>query len=152
MSAQLVHMGVPDCRPALYWWARIERRSRYSTVNELVIDRLHWSEDVYGWLFRCSSDVSDRERVSIETWLSFHKCVVVLCLPPRLVTIKNAEKEGGDQHHERAGDVWDAFNAGWRTTLPVIRYDYTVNGAPDILEERRRAYADVRDRPFGSRV
>ena len=138
-GSHLVHMSIPDERPIDYWWKRLEGAP---TDGTLVIDRLHWSEDVYGPLFRGGADLTQGEREDLEAWLTERQCVVVLCLPPYEVAMRNVAKAEGDKHHEpmQAMLVWLKYAEPWETTLPVVAYDYTVDSLPDIGRARKEAY------------
>lgn len=139
-GARRVHMSIPDERPIDYWWKRFAEVD--TTDGTLVIDRLHWSEDVYGPLFRGGADLTQAEREGLEDWLVEHQCVVVLCLPPYEVAMANVAKAEGDKHHEpiQAMLVWFEYSEPWETTLPVVAYDYTVDSPPDIGRIRKEAY------------
>ena len=138
-DARFVHMSIPDERPYDYWMGRLEAAL---TDGTLVIDRLHWSEDVYGPLFRGGADLTRGEREDLEAWLTERRCVVVLCLPPYEVAMANVRKAEGDKHHEptQAMLVWLKYSEPWETTLPVVTYDYTVDSPPDIGRLRKEAY------------
>ena len=138
-GSHLVHMSIPDKRPYDYWWERLEAAP---TDGTLVIDRLHWSEDVYGPLFRGGADLAADEREMLEAWLIRHQCVVVLCLPPYEVAMENVQQSEGDRHHEpiQAMLVWFKYSEPWETSLPVVTYDYMVDSPPNISRIRKEAY------------
>jgi hypothetical protein len=120
-----VHMSVP--RPArdplVYWLARF-RGERHP----LIIDRMHWSEDVYGAIFRGGSALSPHHRWMLEGWLLAHDAVVVLCLPPLETVLANVALTPDAKHHadpEMVKRVYKGFDRGWETNLPKLIYDYT---------------------------
>ena len=125
-----VHMSIPDDpkRPFDYWWRRI-----YPELHKhpgLVIDRLHWSEALYGSLFRDGTGLSVHDRWVLEGWLLGRGACVVKCQPPLENVLASVAKEPTQPHHggEMTRAVYSEYNKPWDTTLPVITFDYTVDG------------------------
>ena len=146
-----VHMSVPRParNPLTYWLARFKGRP-----HPLVIDRMHWSEDVYGPLTRGGSALSDLDRWVLEGWLMAHDAKIVLCLPPVEAVLENVALDSGAPNHADAGlvrAVYEEYRLGrdvpghWPTSLPVLNYDYTAEKATALL--RRLGLATSRALP-----
>lgn len=128
-----VHMSAPEPadQPLDYWFARLGHVCRPT-----VVDRMHWSEDVYGSLFRGGSALSDRDRWMLEGWLIAHGTVVVLCMPSLETILENMARDPDGMHHdpEMARRVYEMYNWPWSTELPVIKYDFTEEKIAHFLE------------------
>ena len=126
LNASYIHMSVPDPinKPFDYWWSRIEPILARGS-KALVIDRLLWSEEVYGSLFRGGSALTDLDRWQLEGWLLAQGAVIVRCRPPLEVVLKNTQRDAGGLHHGQAEAVYRGFNAPWQTPLPVVNFDFT---------------------------
>lgn len=116
-----VHMGVPEPvdRPFDYWMKRL-----LPHAGPVVIDRLHWSEDIYGQLFRGGSRLTDLDRWQLEGWLLAQGATIIQCLPPLEVVTENVAQDVGGLHHDHVTDVWNAFADPWETHLPLVYYSY----------------------------
>jgi len=141
-----VHMSVP--RPAddplLYWLARFK-----DVRGPTIIDRMHWSEDVYGPLFRDGSALSQLDRWLLEGWLIAHGPIVILCYPPLRTVLDNTAEDVGKLHHadpKMVRRVHKEFGRPWQSELPRIEYDYTEESVAHLL---KRLPAIVQCLPFG---
>ena len=132
LSARLgygyVHMSVPDDPrgPFDYWWRRVYPELRKH--SGLVIDRLHWSEDVYGGLFRGGSKLTDHDRWVLEGWLLGRGACVIHCQPPLERVLASTSKDVEKRHHSMSAAVYAGYTKPWDTVLPVVTFDYTVDG------------------------
>ena len=121
-GARYVHNSVPKPanRPLDYWMGNILPDDR-----PIVIDRLHWSEDVYGALFRDGSALTDLDRRWLEDWLTLRGAVIVLCCPPLETVLENVQRTADEVYHDQVRAVYHEFNMPWNTQLPVVNFDYT---------------------------
>lgn len=112
-------------------------------ADNTVLDRLHWSEDVYGLINRGGSGLTAQEFGFIDGILHSKHAVVVLCLPPLSAVLLNIQRDERQENHneQTATMVWHGFkDLPPRTRLPVIHYDYTREGAADRILEDLREY------------
>jgi len=125
-----VHMSTPDDpkRPFDYWWRRIYPELR--KYPGLVLDRLHWSEKLYGELFRGGSGLSEHDRWVLEGWLLGRGACVIRCQPPLENVLASVSKDPNQLHHsqEMTRAVYAEYTKSWDTVLPVVTFDYTVDG------------------------
>ena len=101
-----------------------------------IIDRLHWSEQVYAKILRKDSLLSDRDFGVIDGYLLAHKGIFVLCKPSWISIYKNLLKDSGGENHNSftAGLVFQEYCKSPRTILPVIEYDYDHDTVDDLLK------------------
>lgn len=130
LEIRSVHMGIPEPlnRPLDYWMTRI-----VDAGWPELIDRLHWSEDVYADAFRGGSALSDLDRWQLEGWLLAHAAVIVLCRPSRRAVLQNASVNLSKPHHAVADEVYDGFCNPWDTRVPQLTYDYELETAGSLL-------------------
>ena len=112
-----------------------------------VVDRLHWSDDVYGAVLRGGPGMSDAEFSFIDGFLAARRGLIVVCCPPLETVIENIELRPGHENHDPG--VATKVYAGYRvllprTLLPTVVYDYT-RGEP----EYRRVTTLVRSKTNG---
>ncbi len=130
LRARSVHMSIPEPldKPLDYWMGRL-REAEWPEI----IDRLHWSEDVYANLFRGGSRLSDLDRWLLEGWLIAHSAVIVLCRPSRETVLKNTALEPENMHHDVSAEVYDGFGEPWGSLVPRMFYDYERESAYELL-------------------
>jgi hypothetical protein len=115
-------------------------------AHENVIDRLHWSEDVYGAVNRGGSGLTAQEFGFIDGILHSKHTLVILCTPPLSAVLLNIEKAPGFENHDTATAtmIWHGFNDVIpRTRLPIAHYDYTSGGATDRILADLRAFRET---------
>lgn len=130
LQLRSVHMSIPEPldQPLKYWMTRL----REAGWPELV-DRLHWSEDVYAGLFRGGSKLSDLDRWLLEGWLLAHAAVIVLCHPSRKTVLRNTSADLSKMHHAVADEVYDGFADPWDTRIPRRVYNYEHTTPEELL-------------------
>jgi predicted HAD superfamily Cof-like phosphohydrolase/thymidylate kinase len=114
---------------------------RRSGESGAIIDRFHLSERVYGPIVRGVDTM--RDDFEDLLWRSTIP-VVVLCMPPFEEAIanwaeRNAERAEMITRRKQYEAVYNAYR-DVRTTLPVVRYDYTRDTAAD-LHNRLRLFS-----------
>ena len=99
-----------------------------------VIDRLHWSEEIYVNLLR-EQPMNDRDFGVVDGFLLAHKAIIIHCSPPLRVLLENVRKNpNGDNHTvDFQTRVWNEYNKTPRTVLPIVKYDFTVDNLQKIL-------------------
>jgi hypothetical protein len=97
--------------------------------DNTVVDRLHWSDDVYGAVLRGGPGLTDQEFGFIDGYLASRGGVLVLCLPPLATVLGNVAKAPGRKNHDDATAVriWDEYQKQGRSFLTVLTYDYTTD-------------------------
>lgn len=103
----------------------------------VIIDRLHYSELVYGPIFRngVSYDVETFDKIySSETYQQIRK---ILCLPPKEIVLEGFKKRAarGGEMFDTVEKVYDEYAKnplGWKI------YDWTKDGKQPIDLERFR--------------
>ena len=124
-----VHMSIPDPvdKPFQYWLGRIVPLLK-TNPKGLIVDRLHWSEDVYGTL-RGGSQLSAHERWLLEGWLFAHDALMVRCVVPKGVAWANVLKKPAALHHDSKTfeQVYEGYERPWMTRVPVVCFDYTID-------------------------
>ena len=101
-----------------------------------IIDRLHWSEQVYADVLRKNSLLSDRDFGVIDGYVMAHRGIFIYCNPP-LQSVLNAimRDEDGENHNtDIANEIYREYRKNPRTVLPIIEYDYTKDNVDDLLE------------------
>ncbi len=95
--------------------------------NRTIIDRLHWSDDVYGAVLRGGPGLTDQEFGFFDGYVASRSGVFVLCSPPLDKVLENIEKAPGNKNHDAATAVriWDEYQKPSRTMLTTLVYDYT---------------------------
>lgn len=97
----------------------------------IVCDRLHLGEQVYGPIFRGHNMLTDTDQDHLESILLKHyRPVVVLCLPSLDVALyawqdRSAQGKEMLTEQEQFIATYEYYRDKLRTSLPVIRYDYT---------------------------
>lgn len=94
-----------------------------------IIDRLHWSDDVYGAVLRGGPGLTDQEFGFLDGYLASRAGVFVLCAPPLDVVLENVAKVPGGKNHADATAIriWDEYQKPSRSFLTVLTYDYTTD-------------------------
>lgn len=93
----------------------------------IVLDRAHFSEDVYGPLFRDGSELNDQERETLMYILG-PSVVTVLCTIPGEVLKEGALKENpNDLHHDKEPDL---IAAQYREVLAGYAKEYDMHLTP----------------------
>lgn len=128
-----IHMSVPRPadEPLSYWLARFK-----NARGPTVIDRMHWSEDVYGPLFRDGSALCRLDRWLLEGWLIAHGAIVILCYPPLRTVLDNVAVDPDKLHHadpKMVQRVYEEFGRPWQTELPRVEFDYTKESIAHLL-------------------
>ena len=102
-----------------------------------IIDRLHWSEQVYAEVLREDSLLDDRDFGVIDGFALAHRGIIVLCNPPLEVVLNNIRNGKGDENHDAntATRVYEKYQETPRTILPVITYDYTTDSVEQLIEK-----------------
>jgi len=129
-----IHCAVTNDIYALHS-AAIENAIRLSENFTVIIDRLHYSELIYGPIFRngTSYDVEMFDRIySRENVANLHK---ILCLPPKEVVLEGFKKraaQGGEMFDtvEKVYDEYAKNPLGWSI------YDWTKDGKSPIDLEK----------------
>ncbi len=106
--------------------------------DNTIVDRLHWSDDVYGAVLRGGPGLTDQEFGFFDGYLSSRGGVFVLCAPPLVTVLENLEKVPNDKNHvaSTAMRIWDEYNKKSRSYLPTLVYDYTKDtGAVRLLND-----------------
>ena len=100
-----------------------------------IIDRLHWSEQVYAKILREDSLLSDRDFGVIDGYMIAHKGIFIRCSPPLQVVLDkiNQDTDGENHNEETATRVWQEYYESPRTVLPIIDYDYTTQNVDQLL-------------------
>lgn len=105
-----------------------------------IIDRLHWSEQVYAKVLRQDSLLSDRDFGVIDGYLLANRGIFVLCKPSwYAVSTKILENRGGENHNlPVSGEIYQEYTKPPRTVLPVITYDYESETVDDLLRRAEK--------------
>lgn len=135
-----VHQGPFRENAVLETMDNVLNAMKVASPPVVLYDRLHLGERVYGPIFRNKDLLGEIGQRNVERWLAdrFH-AMVVLCLPPRDVALQNwkdrvvTSKEMFTDER-KMGLVWDEYNV-LRTSLPMVRYDYTKH-TPASLADR----------------
>lgn len=123
-SAQLPRFYVDSMMPLLHQY------------ENMLMDRCWLSEQIYGHIFRKGVDRVDLASRHLDRIAMRHGAVVVLCMPPwekvkeQWLKRKNADSDAEYLDRiEQLESVYKSYeNLEHMTDLPVVRYDYTVNG------------------------
>ena len=124
-SAKYLHFSVPDSHPIAYWMEH--GLSEYpGGSNNVVIDRLHLSEEAYGEVYRGGSGLSSHEFWLLEGWLWARNTVLVLCHADwGDMQANQAKAESQIYHNEQQMDVASQFALlAHKTSLPLVFYNY----------------------------
>lgn len=102
-------------------------RPLFEMNEDVVWDRSHLGEQVYGPIYRGVDTLPDAKRRMLDRWLLSHQAVVINCRPPYDTCLANWQERRDeemldDEHQLRA--VYDAYGR-LRTELPVVVHDYT---------------------------
>lgn len=102
--------------------------------TNVVMDRAHFSEDVYGPLFRDGSEFTDMQREKLEAMLG-SSVVVVLCTLPDKVIKGNLAKTPEDLHHDKEPDIIAAKyrDVLYATAFPVLAYDFRTHTVEQLM-------------------
>lgn len=132
LQLRSVHMSIPEPldQPLNYWMTRL-REANWPGL----VDRFHWSEDVYAGLFRGGSMLSDLDRWLLEGWLLAHAAVIVLCCPSREAVLQNTSVDPSRMHHSVSREVYDGFADPWNTYVPWLVYNYECMSAEELLSK-----------------
>ena len=136
MAAKLfdgyIHVSNPEPGEDVFWHHFYPARSAGSGD---IVDRLHWSDDVYGAVLRGGPGLTPQQFGFIDGFMASRGAVMVLCSPPLHVVLANIDKEPDGKNHNdsTAMRVWDEYQAPTRSVLPVLTYDYTTDPAAAAL-------------------
>ncbi len=94
--------------------------------DRTVVDRLHWSDDVYGAVLRGGPGLTDQEFGFLDGYLASRGGVFVLCSPPLGRVLENIAKAPRSENHDDAtvSRVWNEYQRPPRTMLTTLVYDY----------------------------
>ena len=135
-SAKYRHFSVPDEHPIAYWMKN--GLGEYpGGSNNVVIDRLHLSEEAYGTVYRGGSGLTDHQFWLLEGWLWARNTVLVMCEAEWADMQANQEKaESQIYHDDKQEAVAEQFRSlVHKTSLPLIFYNYK---ADDLKLRRAR--------------
>jgi len=126
LGARSWHCGVPVDHPMIeYMDVAMVGLRREQT---LIVDRFHLGEQVYGPIMRGGDRLGLRGRLVFEELLRrMFDPVIVLCLPPFNVCMRNWQQNHTNEYVKETAkfhDVWHAFSIV-ATSLPKFTYDYT---------------------------
>ena len=113
-----------------------------------IVDRLYFSELVYGHLWRYKVAFTDQEQLMIEQVMEAMSIPVIFCIPP--VSICRENVEGVESQHEKVLPTLDAIygmydNIALGRPDLVYRYDYTQGDeALEYIDTHVAAYLDFR--------
>ncbi len=134
-----VHMSIPDPidQPYRYWLKRAlleVRRATRAGKGGIIIDRLHWSEDVYGAL-RGGSKLTAHERWLLEGWLLAHDARVIRCTLSRDEAWANALKNPTAKHHDKEtfDRVYDGYERPWTSLVKRWTYNYGFDDYENVM-------------------
>ncbi|MEK0325298.1 MAG: hypothetical protein QQN63_06300 [Nitrosopumilus sp.] len=104
-----------------------------------IIDRLHWSEQVYAKILRQDSLLSDRDFGVIDGYLLANRGIFILCKPSwYAVSGKIIQNQEGENHNPiTAGEIYQEYCKPPRTVLPIIEYDYEHDTVDELLKKVR---------------
>ena len=104
-----------------------------------IIDRLHWSEQVYAKILRQDSLLSDRDFGVIDGYLLANRGIFILCKPSwYTVSGKIIENQEGENHNPiTAGEIYQEDCESPRTVLPIIEYDYEHDTVDELLKRKQ---------------
>lgn len=93
----------------------------------VIIDRLHYSELVYGPIFRNGVSYDVKKFDDLYSSINIHNLYKVLCLPPKEIVLNGFKKrasEGGEMFDtvEKVYDEYAKNPLGWKI------YDWTKDG------------------------
>lgn len=124
---ETVHCSVP-IRPPLAEYMEVVFTNLKNLNTPLLADRFHLGEQVYGPIARDGDQLGEDGRLLIEKALvRVYEPLVVLCLPPLKVCLKNWFSRKGREYIEvesQMTNVYESYRTV-RTSLPLIHYDYT---------------------------
>ncbi len=132
-SCKYIHVKqAPEGTDTLVHFIKALRGIRQPTI----IDRLHWSEQVYAEVLRKNSLLSDRDFGVIDGYLLANRGIFVLCKPSwYAVSHKIMEDKDGENHNlDTAGMIYQKYIKPPRTVLPVIRYDYEYDTVDELVK------------------
>ncbi len=104
--------------------------------DDTIVDRLHWSDDVYGAVLRGGPGLSDQEFGFLDGYLASRGAITVLCAPPLETVLFNLATAPREKNHnaKTATRVWEEYQKPSRSFLTVLIYDYTQDtGAAGII-------------------
>ena len=102
-----------------------------------IIDRLHWSEQVYAKILRQDSLLSDRDFGVIDGYLLANRGIFILCKPSWSAVYKKVIESFEKENHNSytAGEIYQEYCKPPRTVLPVIEYDYEHDTVDKLLKQ-----------------
>ncbi len=94
--------------------------------DDTIVDRLHWSDDVYGAVLRGGPGLSDQEFGFLDGYLASRGAITVLCAPPLETVLFNLALAPREKNHDSktAVRVWEEYQKPSRSFLTVLVYDY----------------------------
>ena len=102
-----------------------------------IIDRYHWSEEIYAKILREDSLLDDRDFGVLDGYIMAYNGIIVHCNPPLHIVLNNIkeDKQGENHNLQTATKVWHEYNKYPRTVLPIITYDYTQDKVEDLVNK-----------------
>lgn len=128
--------GWAEGLPAIVAYARKIREVQQIPGARIAFDRFHLSEVVFGPLLRGRQDVLDDDLVIINQILRDKQIPVILCLPPREVTLANVMAPGRERPDFQTEafliHAYERFErlAPWATHV----YDFTRDPLPGFVD------------------
>jgi hypothetical protein len=129
-------MGRPETGQAFEFYLRTYLDELISDTD-YVLDRAHFSEEVYGPIFRDGSEFTPAQsQLFNHLLINCANTVVVHCLLSNDMIAVNQGQSPGDEHH---GVDPEPIQSLYKTVLycsglPVFKYNYTVETAEELLE------------------
>ncbi len=105
----------------------------------IVLDRAHFSEDVYGPLFRGESELNEQER-EILMYILGPSVVTVLCTLPSEVLKVNLQEVPDDLHHDKDPALIATkyrevlMGVAKETDMHLTPYDYRFETAQELMD------------------
>jgi hypothetical protein len=133
-GCQLLWLGRPEKGKAFEFYMRAYLDQIEDSM--VVMDRSHWSEEVYGTVFREGSEFTQQELDLLDTLVGTANPVLVHCTLDNETISENQAQAPGDDHH---GEDPEKVQARYREVLlytgfPVLRYNYKVETARELAE------------------
>jgi len=127
-----------------HWFGKPDRGEVFATYlkeyynlmdyTKVVLDRAHFSEEVYGSLFRDGSELTDEQRERLCAMLG-NKVVIVHCSQPDDIIKGNLAKAPDDLHHDKEpSEIREKYTEVLKATgFPVLTYNYKIQTADQLM-------------------